>query len=1553
MSVNEKILDAIELLAKNSVERAGYDKTIQAKILSCQDKELGKYKCKFQDATFYAYTNNSDLNLSNGSMVYVLVPENNMAKDKTILGTIDKLGVDYAPVAQGETAYQKIGTNIITTDSTTKFYLSSDEINYKREIQNLLTFEGLQQYLTKADTLIFAAEIETSDSMPTDFNYGIKIVINNQEFDFSNNLMVGNPYRLLVPIRQIGIFDDFKCTSPISLDKIIIYTKGNEVTGGEPNSTVLDTGDIILSHLELYGAKRLSQQQLKGYRLSILTPQGSFFKEADSSSSTLQLIAQIRKDNQVISSEGFAFHWGRADMNVDSDYQQTLGYGWKVQEETDSTYTVIKDDLKAKHNYFKVAAICGDGQEEILITRQIDIENKSGIDIQITSSDNQINFKNNIGNPTLTCTPGSGYLHRWAWRNDGGNFERAADVIGIAHENKLNEIQISKIINFADFACTIYDGSTYIGTGFITLTNEVDNEIINTITLLNGQTIFKYNETGQIVQNTQIKPLGFIFRDKKGHIIYDGRAEDNGTFSSIFTEPNYVRWYIPNKNTLLVDSNENPQGVEDNYNVYQNSGVISYQLAPSFNYNYVNNQIKLVVFYNGEYTQTQTRFTFTKQGDIGTNGTEYIVKIVLNTQMNNPPQYPMITNVNGIKNFINYGIANTDSETEFLGSQQLFKAELWRSGQRIWYQGGDPSIEDNTVPSIVWSIVKNNYGSSVEDSSDFTVQNSSTGTFTYSDSAKDNLSTAKANIIQCAITYNNNIYYGTIPVITAYVSDANYRINLTENTGFRYVIYNADGTNPVYNRSSPFDIKVTNNNEQVQIGSHYTFGVEGSIRGISNLTAQLIELDSNFYPSEYNQQWYKPINKYDGECINNAITCIYFNGGVTANIRIPVHLFLNRFGIGNINTWDGNSIKIDNAGGYILAPQMGAGEKDTNNRFTGVVMGKVREANKTNTQIGLFGYTGGVRSFFLNSYNGSAIFGRDSGGQIIIDPTDHGDGKYHAMLYSSDFWKVSNYDPQTGLPADYCQSQYNDAGMLIDLSTPQIVFKNKMLHLTSDGAIYAGRQKNASGVYTDEYNFSVDASGNVTLIGDLKAGKIDGTNNYNFEVNNSTKTLNFGYNNSDDDYNFKVNDDGTVTVKGNITAYSLNLGTGVTIAQSYIDGLPGRLTALDQGLAITVKQDGSIGSTKILLWETSTRYNSGDYVNYEGTVYKCINNHTSSSINQPPSSYYWEQGAPQNSFLVSSNGLLTANNAVIYGTLYSSAGRIGGTNGWTIGSTSQKGYIYSGNTNSFTSTYKGVYFGTDGIRINTSDGTKAFEFNYNTGTMYINGSNITLSKNTTVTWGSSTPTIENLIQNIVNGNSSSYITGTFIDGTTIKSPIIQGGQFYATGKGTNIDPPAYYISPGGYYDSQGVFHPNSPIGYIAYDEIQPFDSEKIYQIGDLVQYHNQVYCFKNSHHGDWVSSDAENGWTAAQRIIFNAEDDVVLKLKSGGDLSLTARSTYFSRPGCIFLEGSAFFNGSIRLTPVGPYTDSSEYGAYGTYEPGVGYAFSHGASIGQLYFKII
>jgi len=127
----------------------------------------------------------------------------------------------------------------------------------------------------------------------------------------------------------------------------------------------------------------------------------------------------------------------------------------------------------------------------------------------------------------------------------------------------------------------------------------------------------------------------------------------------------------------------------------------------------------------------------------------------------------------------------------------------------------------------------------------------------------------------------------------------------------------------------------------------------------------------------------------------------------------------------------------------------------------------------------------------------------------------------------------------------------------------------------------------------------------------------------------------------------------TGSFTGAVTATSLTLGSGVTVAASKVSGLAavatsGAYSSLSgtPDLTVYIAKDGTIGST-------------------------------------PASGV--------NGFVVSSAGVLKASNAIIYGALYSSTGTIGGL-------TLANNALYHG-TNSMTSTTAGVYLGTGGLRI--------------------------------------------------------------------------------------------------------------------------------------------------------------------------------------------------------------------------------------------------------------
>ena len=163
---------------------------------------------------------------------------------------------------------------------------------------------------------------------------------------------------------------------------------------------------------------------------------------------------------------------------------------------------------------------------------------------------------------------------------------------------------------------------------------------------------------------------------------------------------------------------------------------------------------------------------------------------------------------------------------------------------------------------------------------------------------------------------------------------------------------------------------------------------------------------------------------------------LVFDNKNAAIIHIkPIIMLYSRYGNSYINGWDGNKLYIDEENGeYLFAPQVGAGIKE-NGKFTGILLGG-RGSNGAgiDTDIGLFGYSEGRQSIFLNSKNGSATFGLSGAGQIIIDPQEE-----KALLKSGNY---TPKDKEHGIPG---------SGMEIDLSTPAINFGSGNFSVDKDG----------------------------------------------------------------------------------------------------------------------------------------------------------------------------------------------------------------------------------------------------------------------------------------------------------------------------------------------------------------------------------------------------------------------------------------------------------------------------------------------------------------------
>lgn len=1204
MNVNQTVLDAIELLANSKVEKANYNTTIQAQIISCEDASIGKYRCRYQDAIIYAYSNNIDTTYTNGSYVNILVPGNDMSKDKTILGSTTRSGVSYISELDNQAVYDINGTNCININDIDKFYLNTLNRDYKYTIYQYgessdisLDDLALAYYIRRSSSIKVAATFKTSiaPERQTRGHYGITYNLrfldntSNQEvirsYTINEDNMKDNPYRLAYGTEQSQYFK-IDGQNFIRIESIEIFNKEFPGANGVITDRRLDTGDIEITNLKFFGTSKLSESELNGLSIFLSVPEGLIFKDDSTTADYKTITAKVRiKGKEVAIDKNFSFYWGRENNQVMANnryYNKHLGRGWQCLNQSniiDADPAVLNDpnaiiEWVPAGNIYKMsftAATASDNKIKVVVvyngntaSKQVNIKNLCTETPQLTiESSNGTKFYYDIGHPTLTCkingTQPQNYHYYWAYVSDnqvledlpettsentaytaavtaltnlqdaiasGTKFEnaqkdnlttlqnnvKAFNSIQRVEGNKIYNVQINDITDSRTFKCTVVnENGILLGTPSITLENTLSGEDLYSLVINNGTQVFQYNENG-VAPNSksldspqEILPLSFAIYDNLGQPIQEDILENINNCR--------IKWEFPKTNTMLVDSQENGLDFDEdeNYRYYDDKPTLFYNISQRYYIQKQRNQIKLTVRYKGLSLSTETSFTFAKQGEPGTNGTEYIVKLIPNTAMSVPPLTPMITKA-GNKYILNYGLGTSAIETELFinNSYKFFKAQLWHSGELVWEGNSitDTAQDNLTQPSsVIWSILKNKYNNTYSDTSAFEIVNTNNGQIRYTgDHLDSNLNTPLANIIKCSIDWEGKTYYGTVPIVTAWTSNENYRVKLKDYTGFRYVMYTSDGISPQYDDANPFEFiceeSIDNTWEDISLvsGSH-AISYEPSVIGnylskdgtaINSLLLEI--LSNNGY--EKNQCVIRPKSKYDGLCVNNAVCCIYKqNNVIIGKINVPIHFLLNKYGLSHINAWDGNSVQIDNEGGFILTPQAGAGHKHQNdNGFTGVLMGDVKMPDKDDVETGLMGFSDGTRSFFLNSQNGSAIFGSKEKGQLVIDPSND-----KALIYSGNFFNDYNED---GLPSSYVyrDNNYQPAGnakqrtegsstelgdgMIIDLTTPEIYYGRGNFYVNKNGQMHA-EEGDVAG-----WNISKDMLSGSSSFTDIEKGPI-------------------------------------------------------------------------------------------------------------------------------------------------------------------------------------------------------------------------------------------------------------------------------------------------------------------------------------------------------------------------------------------------------------------------------------------------------------------------------
>lgn len=1092
-----QLLDAIQIIVDNAIEKANFDKTIQAVVQKCVSEQSGKYVVKYQGGTFYAYSQDIKTVYSKGTSVYVLIPGNDNSKTKTILGTVDKLGENYI-LADETVKFENNGGNCLEENSSVfglcSYNTRDEKILYNIEDENspiMINQDEAKAYLTNSNYLTIAAGIRTElpNAHKQNGNYGIEFILrfknpNNENIDIERsysmdiNDMSGDPYNYVVAARQYKTFeidkDNYK-----DIKEIKIYCEKfvNTTVDNKPN-------DIFFSAIELKGQNLKDDDKIiDGYYLSLMTKQGTYF--TSSTDNTKRIEALVQKDGivQKNAQSSAKYYWFIEDNSIYFNSPEYLSYGGTGWRCLNTYETLDEDPTKRKYNsdlYYK------DINVDLITAKQLKIKCVAIYEDRILS--NEILFYNRLysyllylysdigdkfGNDAIAnidCvledyTPIGNLNYYWAVKID----ENEYTPIENNNSNKLLNQNLDIALKKISYICTVKDVSVSytqnLGSAEILLKRYTgdDNNYYH-IELINGNQTFKYdvngvsptiegNENGGIAI---INNIDFILYDEQGNAVAKDQIRDSD-----------ITWTYPTTKTLIRD----PQ---------RNNKTLSFKIADVFNYDYKdNNTITLSIAYDNKTIKAKTNLLFIKDGYSGTNGTEYYCRIVPNTS--NEIDRPIWIQTSASAGHLNYNY-----------SQYPFKVSLYKNGEEI-YNNIDKVSSDF---ELSYEIISNNYfkigSTQYKDTPKYVVTNTS---FNFNNATGDNYT----YIVRATIKYNNVEHYATIPVI---YQNNNIQDIYSIKYPFNTVLYSNDGTNPKYDKNNT-EFKIYENGIDITENVEMLLTPLGKICNKSNGSVQWVS--TNNIIIENNK--IIPSDTYNGYCVSNGVKLIVRKNNVEIiNMYYPIDMYLNRYGNAAMNKWNGNAISLDDEHGAILAPQVGAGKKNNDNSFTGIFMGEVNQDGNTENEIGLFGYNNGERTIELNAEDGSAKFGKAGKGQVVLVPNETNE---HAYLRSGDwnpvygnittagyfnsmdlyFTKDINdnyiqlirnvdYNPEEhyGSSGDrfpnyrklYILSN-EGRGFEIDMTDPHIWFGNNEFRIDRDGTLHAPSLVSTSGLSAGSY----------------------------------------------------------------------------------------------------------------------------------------------------------------------------------------------------------------------------------------------------------------------------------------------------------------------------------------------------------------------------------------------------------------------------------------------------------------------------------------------------
>ncbi len=945
-NLNKAFLEAMKKISKYAADQSKAAITIKATIVGIKDDSKRLYTVSYRNNTFDV-TSNSDLNYQQGDNVYVLVPDGDFSKEKMIIGAVSTKPSMYISVIGNDNKYITISDNLIAGSSSVD--LRSWYPEEKAVPADFTNFNTLfSKYIEEYNNFVFSAKIKTEidKDHQVEGQYGLilHLPIFRDPGDGTSS-WIEDTYdcRMDTTTIQGNVYDFTSAQLSnlyFSLPDNVIYD-----TSREPTISAFVNGfnytedpigidsDINFSDIQIKIVDKLSDSDISGYHLALVSSNGNYFLPEDITGKKLTPVLKL--DGKKIDIKDWSCYWFEEDASIKTDnrdYHYLGGLGWKclnekiniqINEEgketfefntSQKTWTVAEDAVPALKRYKCVLV-----QDDISVNAVIKLENlKNDIKINLFSFTGSNNFIKDIGEVMLTAQiiyplkPDTIQLeYEWLRFDKNNNY---IDNNFFELEQLNEEVDTDKWETKIKYSCSLVDKNNTIICNFYG--RNANNERINLgtcslmistisestyiLTTLNGDVLYKYDSDGDspLVANYDgplsskietIKPIEFkVFKP-------NGTELNEKEYLAC-----YYSWAFP-KNSMLelvgYDTQEEKDALRQDDDYYYLEGYgqnsLNYNISSLFSRLKNNNSIILTVTFDHTNLSAVISPKFLKEGESGTNGNKFSAIIQYKAtdgsygygERDEQKRIRKLQFVYFVSNRQWYKYDVTHAETTAIGNSELTVAI---------YNNGQP-VTDYTNYQFKWEMFDAFGGSVDNEKVNFTCCELLAGENAYTQIIRPNVDWIDpiiyTNVVRVKVeipdteTNKKEVIYAYYPIeITWINSNITYNEKMiipTMTGGFDQVVYGSDGTGAEYDSANPF------------------------------------QCNDYLYENNSNKYWYNwesgsniRVNSYSHEYTNRATPVTKFDSGISKNY-IATRLTLNQEQRDLIDN-EKNALEVDN-----------------------------------------------------------------------------------------------------------------------------------------------------------------------------------------------------------------------------------------------------------------------------------------------------------------------------------------------------------------------------------------------------------------------------------------------------------------------------------------------------------------------------------------------------------------------------------------------------------------------------------------------------------------